>query len=257
MRSTLTVKTIEQRLGALDVTTLTPTSAEARSAVILCHGFGAPGDDLVSLADALVAAQPALSQTAFYFPHAPLQMAGLGDARAWWMISNEDFARFQGHQHDPKAYAALRAKPPDGLVAARGALSTCIDNVMAQTRLAAHRLVLGGFSQGAMLSTDVALRLEEPVGGLAILSGTLLLDEQWRTLSAKRTALPVFQSHGRSDLVLPFFAAESLHQLLRDNGLSTQFEAFDGGHTIPQRVVTALAAFLATSLGEAVVTSTS
>ena len=52
-------------------------------AVVLCHGFGAPGDDLVPLAEVL-SAPP---RTRFFFPEAPLALpAPYGDARAWWML---------------------------------------------------------------------------------------------------------------------------------------------------------------------------
>ncbi|MEZ4653021.1 MAG: hypothetical protein R3E12_05285 [Candidatus Eisenbacteria bacterium] len=101
-------------------------------------------------------------------------------------------------------------------------------------------LVLGGFSQGAMLATDVALHLEEPPAALAAFSGTMLCEERWSELARKRTVFPVLQSHGRQDPLLPFSAAERLFALL-DEGGEARFVPFDGPHTIPGE---ALEAFL-------------
>src|SRR5258706_877282 len=49
--------------------------------VVLMHGFGAPGDDLVQLASVIDA------PVRFVFPAAPLELGGLyGDSRAWWLL---------------------------------------------------------------------------------------------------------------------------------------------------------------------------
>ena len=55
-----------------------------------------------------------------------------------------------------------------------------VSAVAAATNLPYRRIVLGGFSQGSWVTTDVALRLEEPPAGLCILSGTLIVRDEWR-----------------------------------------------------------------------------
>jgi phospholipase/carboxylesterase len=65
---------------------------------------------------------------------------------------------------------------------------------------------------------------------------------------AMRNGLPVFMSHGRTDNILPFDLAERLHADLVAAGLVVMFVPFDGGHEIPEEVVTALGAFLARTL---------
>jgi phospholipase/carboxylesterase len=240
------VKTTIHSIKNLSVTVFGPE--HPKSAVILCHGFGAPGEDLVGLGPALVQANAALNDCRFYFPHGLVSLSGEYDSRAWWPISASDFAAFQSHKSNPEAYAALRHKAPEGLSAARAAVSAVIDSVMADTGLPLNKIALGGFSQGAMLATDVALRLEERSAALVALSGTLLLETQWKTLAQNRQALPVFQSHGTVDPVLPYFAAQSLNTLLQAAGLTVQFETFEGGHTIPDSVMASLARFLSTRL---------
>ncbi len=105
-------------------------------------------------------------------------------------------------------------------------------------------MILGGFSQGAMLATDVALRLEEAPAGLIIWSGTLISEPEWRKRAPARRGLGVFQSHGRQDPLLPFLRAVALRDLLIEAGLEVDFLAFDGEHTIPLEALERTADFL-------------
>jgi phospholipase/carboxylesterase len=99
-----------------------------------------------------------------------------------------------------------------------------------------------------MLATDVSLRLEEAAGGLAVLSGTLLVEDVWRAKAKARTGLEIFQSHGRQDPVLPFEAAEWLSALFEEADMRHEFVPFTGGHTIPNEVLDGLGDFLARRL---------
>jgi phospholipase/carboxylesterase len=209
--------------------------------VVLLHGFGAPGDDLVSLHRAL-AVPPG---TRFAFPAAPVDLGafGYGDARAWWMIDMVKLqsAMARGDVRD------LTKDVPEGLAQARLLLDSVLDE-LTQSLEPSH-LVLGGFSQGAMLSADAALRSARPLAGLVLLSGTMIAEAEWKPLFAKRAGLPVFQSHGQSDAMLPFSIAERLSKELTGAGLKTRFVPFRGGHEIPPPVLDGLNAFLGDVLG--------
>jgi phospholipase/carboxylesterase len=115
-------------------------------------------------------------------------------------------------------------------------------------RTAASKIVLGGFSQGAMLSCDVALRTARPLAALVMLSGTLVAEEQWRLLMPQRSRLPAFLSHGDADRMLPFSQAERLKDLLAGAGLAVTWVPFRGGHEIPSPVIDALGVFLRRAL---------
>jgi phospholipase/carboxylesterase len=211
--------------------------------VILCHGFGATGTDLVSLGPELLRLKPELSSSVrFFFPEAPLALDELGmhGSRAWWPLDVERLtaAIEQGELRD------LRNETPPGLVEAREKLLALVEQIRESTGLETARVVFGGFSQGAMLTTDVALRLPERPAGLCIFSGTLLCQQEWRELVVRRGPLPVLQSHGRQDPLLPFPAAEQLCELMTEAGMPVQFIPFDGPHTIPFAAIEQLAAFL-------------
>ncbi len=222
-----------------------PDGTQPALSLVLCHGFGAPGDDLVPLADALLA-DPRLAKVRCIFPEAPLSLGGMGfGARAWWMI---DVGRIDRAMREGRLLELVNEEP-DGLAAARRKLRACLEALLAASGHDWERLVLGGFSQGAMLSTDVALRAEEAPAGLAILSGTVLCESLWRKRAARRAGMPIVQSHGRADPLLPFTLAERLRELLREAGLTVGFHAFGGGHTIPPEVLPALADLVADRLG--------
>lgn len=211
--------------------------------VVLCHGYGASGTDLVGLAQpALAAGQGGGGKTAFVFPAAPLDLAdrGIPGGRAWWHIDLDRLI----NRRTPELLAQFQHACPDGLPAARTKLLHLLTDAGQHFGIGAERFVLGGFSQGSMLATDVALRLKKPPAGLAILSGALINETEWRPLASERGPLPVFQSHGRHDSILPFSLAAALRDLLQDGREDYDFFPFDGDHEINLDVLRALTAFL-------------
>jgi phospholipase/carboxylesterase len=205
--------------------------------VILLHGFGAPGDDLVSLADVLHV--PA--GTRFVFPEGPLSLSfGPRDARAWWLI---DMARIQADRAAGRI-RDLSNEIPKGLALARENMLTFLGELSRRLNADPRKTVLGGFSQGAMLSCDVMLRTTQPYAGLIQLSGTLLAKQEWVPLLQKRKSVPVFQSHGVQDEILPYVGAEGLRDTLTHAGLSVEWHSFRGGHEIPRPVLQRLGPFI-------------
>jgi phospholipase/carboxylesterase len=197
-----------------------------RGVLILLHGFGAAGDDLVSLADWLD-----IPDAAFVFPEAPLELGGLyGDARAWWMIDPDSIGKDRSGQI------------PDGLANARMQVLALLDELV--QRWPGAPIVLGGFSQGAMLALDVALHTEQPLAGLVLLSGTLIARKEWEPRMASRAGLHVLQSHGRRDPLLPYAAAETLRDLMIPAGLPVTVVPLDGQHEIPPPLLDLIAEFV-------------
>lgn len=209
--------------------------------VILLHGFGAPGDDLVPLAEALDAPEG----TRWLFPEAPLSLnLGFGDSRAWWII---DMARIQADRAAGRV-RDLSGEIPKGLALARERVGAFLRELPGHLPIDYKKTVIGGFSQGAMVTCDAVLHTGYPFAGLVQLSGNLLAQSVWRPLMPNRKGLPVFHSHGTLDEILPFVGAERLRDELTKAGLRVEWHAFRGGHEIPESVLTALSPFLQTVL---------
>ena len=210
--------------------------------VILLHGFGAPGDDLVPLAHVIQAPRG----TRWLFPEAPLSLTmGLGDARAWWII---DFARIQADRAAGRI-RDLSVEVPQGLALARERILTFLKELPRQFPVDYRKAVIGGFSQGAMLTCDAVLHTDYPFTGLVQLSGNLLAQAVWAPLMQKRKGMPVFQSHGIHDDVLPNIGAERLRDALHRAGLAVEWLSFRGGHEIPGEVLRRLGLFITKRLG--------
>jgi phospholipase/carboxylesterase len=209
--------------------------------VVLLHGFGAPGDDLVSLWRVLRAPRG----TRFVLPEAPLQLpAEYGNGRAWWWIDME--ARMRRRQ---QGIAPDVGEVPEGLREARASVETLLAEVSRALGPPVNQVVLGGFSQGAMLSLDVALHSDRPLAGLVFMSGTHIAAEEWAARYDERRGLPVFMSHGEQDELLSFGVAQRLRQTLASHGFLVDWLPFPGGHAIPWDVIEGAGAFLSRVLG--------
>jgi phospholipase/carboxylesterase len=209
---------------------------------LLLHGFGAPGDDLVPFGDVIEAPRG----TRWIFPEAPLSLnMGFGDSRAWWII---DFARLQ----EDRAAGRIRdlsVEIPQGLALARERMLAFLKELPRQIQIDYKKTVIGGFSQGAMLTCDAVLHTDYPVAGLVQLSGNLLAHSVWAPLMPKRKGLRVFQSHGTQDDILPHIGAERLRDALNQAGLAVEWHNFRGGHEIPEAVLQQLSVFITKRLG--------
>ena len=136
----------------------------------------------------------------FVFPEGPLVTTppqGRAGGRAWW---RRDRLR---RRPDRSRYA------PPGLVAARAQVIAFLDQLEAQEGIDSGRVILGGFSQGAVLALDVALHDPRSLRGLAFLSGTIVNEPDWFARLSSRRGLPVFIAHSPQDTVLPFVLASA------------------------------------------------
>ncbi len=209
--------------------------------VVLLHGFGAPGDDLVALWRYLKVPE----DVRFVFPSAPLKLdMAYGDARAWWMLDLERVMRAR----ELGQWEALSKEIPRGLVPVRQQLLDFLKEAKETLVPSNPSIILGGFSQGAMLATDLALHSDIPLGGLVLLSGTTIARDEWLARLPHRKGLPVFQSHGLDDPILAFSAARELRTLIKTAGLPVRWVEFHGGHEIPFQVLEELSSFIQSHL---------
>lgn len=187
--------------------------------IILFHGFGADASDLASLKDAFHFTKPCN----WLFPNGPLTVPiGPGfTGRAWWTIRLSDLTQ---------DWSTAR---PDGMDQAVSRVFKMISSMKFQWK----DLILGGFSQGAMLATEVFLKAPETPAGLICLSGTLLSENYWAELASQRKGSTIFMSHGEMDQVLPHKGSLQLQKFFEKHEIKTQFASFRGAHEIPHSVI--------------------
>lgn len=194
--------------------------------VVLLHGFGADASDLFPLCDFL---DPEENWT-FYVPDAPLEVP-IGPhmmGRGWFPISLRDLE---------VGVDFTQIRPP-GLDESANVVSDLIFH------LNSKKLVLGGFSQGAMIATEITLNQPEDVQGLILLSGALLDEANWKKKSSALAGKKILQSHGQNDSVIPFEASRRLHELLKAGGAEIDWLPFGGAHEIPMPVLKKAKIFL-------------
>ncbi len=223
-----------QRLGPLKTAIIRPAQeSEIREAIVLCHGFGAPGDDLVGIAEPLILQLRKYDRTPMLiFPEAPIDLAeyGMPGGRAWWPLNMARLMQLA----EKNDFSEMRNEVPPGIDEAREKLVETIEKILDQHKLDNSTLTIGGFSQGAMLATDTALRgLKTPPKHLVVLSGALICENIWKSCADRLRETDVVQSHGRYDMILPIQTGRWLNAFFRENCSQVAYHEFDGPHTIP------------------------
>lgn len=209
--------------------------------VVFFHGYGANCRDLAPLARSLSVPR----DVNWLFPDGPLSvpLGGHYEGRAWFpiSISRLEQAAREGSEFD------FSREAPQGMKKAREAALGALEAAGLRMR----STILGGFSQGAMMAMDLAVRGPEAPLGLALLSGTLVDEPNWRRLATLRPGSTFFQSHGSDDPVLSVNGAERLEAVLVESGWKGRLMRFDGEHEIPLEAQSGLSVYLRSRLAEA------
>lgn len=196
--------------------------------VIMCHGVGSDGDDLIALAPYF---QKVLPGARFVSPHAPHNFDGAPTGYQWFSLQDMSLeARNEG----------TRASAP--------ILDAFIDEQLAASGLEDKDLALVGFSQGTMMSLHVGLRRATPCAGIIGYSGMLIdPDSLGSEIAAKP---PVLLCHGQADDIVPFDFMPAALEALRQAGVSAEGLARPGlGHGLDDDSVKAGMFFLAECFG--------
>ena len=202
-------------------------SSSPKSLVILLHGVGANGANLVPLGGAL---QGFLPDAAFVSPDAPFPFDGGGAGRQWFSVVGVSDGN--------------RARR---IVEARDGFDRVVGHEIARAGFAGRldRVALFGFSQGAILSLDALVDGRWPVAAVVAASGRLATPVGPKPASAT----PVLILHGERDDVIPAAEAERARRALEGAGFAVDAQVYPGlGHGVSPEGLQAAGALLAKSL---------
>ena len=206
-----------------------PLSGRADALVVLLHGYGANGDDLIGLADHWA---PRFPDVAFASPHAPepLPFPGM-PCFQWFPLSVRD--------HDEYWEGACSAGPM---------LEAFLDAELARWLLPASRMMLVGFSQGTMMALHAGLRRKSAPAGIIGYSGRIAGPENLTAEIACKP--PVLLVHGSLDDLIPVSALVETRDALQGAGIDvTWHESPSIGHEIDAEGLDLGAQFIERHLG--------
>jgi phospholipase/carboxylesterase len=182
--------------------------------VILLHGLGADGNDLIGLAPYWARLLPTAE---FLSPNAPFPCDMAPYGYQWY--SSQD-------RTPEAALAGVRAAAP--------ILNAFIDDALTQRGLEDSDLALIGFSQGTVMSLYVGFRRNKPVAGIVGFSGRLLAPE---LLGGElRSRPPTLLVHGTDDPLVPYDALGEAEMALKTAGVPVETVTSVGiGHSIDEQ----------------------
>lgn len=199
-----------------------PAEGSEAGTLVLLHGRGADEHDLVPLFDVLD-------------PHRRLRGVtigapfALGTGRHWYVVPRVGFP-------DPETFHASCAE-----------LADVLDDALA---LDWRRTIVGGFSQGAVMSYALGLGPGRPrPAGILAMSGFVPTVEGWEPELAGREGLPVLIAHGSMDPVISVDFGRDARDRLTSAGLAVTFRETPVTHAIDPRLVPDLRAWLHERVG--------
>jgi phospholipase/carboxylesterase len=202
---------------------------------VLLHGYGSTPEEWMQFTNTISLPKGGR----FIFPRGPevtVPPDGPVNGRAWWRLDLTSY--ILPGQKIPD----LSASSPEGI---KIAAELVVDLLQRLKPSSENKIILGGFSQGAMVASQVAFLSDQRISALVLFSGTIIDELLWDKKYSLRRGLPVFISHGRSDTMLPFSVAERFQKKMATAGLAVTWCPFEGGHDIPEEVVVRLNTFIA------------
>lgn len=208
-----------------------PQSGKTTSVVVFLHGYGSNGADLLGLAEPM---SGALADTLFVAPDGPEPSRGNPMGFQWFSVP-----RFDGSSETEMAAGFARSADD---------INAFLDEILAETGLSADRLALVGFSQGSVMSMQIAPRRAEAIGGVVAFSGRMIAPEKLAAEAVSKP--PVLLVHGDQDPVMPIAEMKAAGDALVGAGIETYAHVERGcAHSIAQDGFSVALSFLQDRLG--------
>ena len=196
-------------------------AGEPAGALVLVHGRGSDEHDLLPVLDALDPRGRLVGLT----PGGPLSLPPGG--RHWYSVPRVGFP------------------DPDSFAQGYGALTNFLDGWLADRGIGWERTVLGGFSQGAVMSYAVGLGGGRPSpAGILAMSGFVPVVDGWEAELESRRGLPVCIAHGANDPIIRVDFGRDARELLTEGGLSVEYHESAAAHNLDPGVLPELTAWV-------------
>lgn len=196
--------------------------------IIFSHGYGANAENLLFLTS--VCSFQGIRPT-WIFPQGIEALPQGG--RAWFPL---DIDLFQELIQTPTLSEETLEKYQQLFGVGLEKPKKALEKLITALNIPTSQIILGGFSQGAMLTTHTILSASTPYMGALICSGAFIFNHHWETNILRCPKTPFLQSHGMNDDILPCFLGQQLYELLSQQ-LKGEWVSFPGGHEIPSSVL--------------------
>ena len=185
--------------------------------VVVLHGRGADANDLADLAP---------------------MIDGPGGYRFVFANAPRPFEPYPGMTF---GFTWFDGWPPahDTIDDSRQLILKFIDEIVARYPTPRGKLILAGFSQGALMALDVGFRTQQPLAGIVVMSGALYEDEL-----PNLRELPVLIVHGTDDEVIPVLGARRARRVLEDHGVAPEYHEFAMGHWVTDESLCVVGEFI-------------
>ncbi|KAG0322103.1 hypothetical protein BGZ99_003524 [Dissophora globulifera] len=183
-----------------------------------------------------------LPHVKFIYPNAPaLHITIYGMMTPAWYDFLSPSASSINHEQDEK-----------GMLRSRQQVLQIVRDEMETSNIPANRIVIGGFSQGCVLSLLTGLTSEYRFAGIASLSGYLPLPEKIMDMATDANRkTPIFWGHGTADQAVKYEFGEETVEFLQKNNYAVDFHSYKRmGHSASIEEITDLLAFFKQTIPE-------
>lgn len=211
-----------QELECIEVNKKNP-----KACIIWLHGLGADGEDFLPLVEEL--RLPNINDIKFVFPSAlfrPISVNNGISMRAWFDLLD---------------LGINRTEDEFGITQSLKVISNIIQKEI-DNGIPADKIIIGGFSQGGAMAIYTGLRFKEKLGGVVVFSGYCpLIKSLDNDILSMHKDLPIYQTHGLFDPIVPLHVGKSGFEFLEKHKLNIRFKTYPIQHTVSAEEIADLA----------------